>query len=103
MSLVIRTTMPDGSQWDVPLSAVAHAFASHHVSPLFNTVTTSHGIPAYKAEMNFAMNHPKELLEWAKNNTNWSDVAASSYMVKRPETPDYQDGWINGAKEIVNL
>ena len=43
-----------------------------------------------------------ELQDWAANNMDWDDV--KDYAKKADIEPievDYQEGWINGKKEIV--
>jgi hypothetical protein len=39
-----------------------------------------------------------ELIDWAKNNMNWSELKA--VMVRAPE-PDYSEGWLNAHVSLV--
>lgn len=84
---VLRVTMPDGSRWDVPLVLVAIDKAGYYDD-------TSEADE---------LADPAGLIDWAENNMNWSDVAShASKVTESPKGIDYQEGWINGEKEIVN-
>lgn len=37
----------------------------------------------------------------AANNMNWADVEAHAVRYSGADSPDYQEGWVNGDKEIV--
>jgi hypothetical protein len=87
----IRVTMPDNSRWDILAAIIADNRAKYYQSD------------GYDEEYAYAMNNDDELFDWAAGNMNWEDV--KEFAVKVPEVPsvsvDYQDGWINGKKEIV--
>ena len=44
-----------------------------------------------------------EIEDWAANNMNWKDVVAFARKVESHpmNDADFQEGWINGDKEIV--
>jgi len=42
-----------------------------------------------------------EVEDWAANNMNWSDVADVAFLLAKPDAPDYQEGWVNGEKEVI--
>ena len=79
--IYLRVTMPDNSKWDVPITVIVNNRAKY-----------------------FGKKDPKisgeyALLDWA-NNMNWEDVVLQAQKVIEPEM-DYQVGWINGKKEII--
>lgn len=78
----IRVTMPDGSRWDVPVSIVQDSYIDHYGDE----------------------HEPDddEILEWAEWEMNWADVEEHALRVKHGCDPDYQDGWVNGEKCIVD-
>jgi hypothetical protein len=40
--------------------------------------------------------------DWGfKNNMNWEDVKEHAEKFKHAPEPDYQEGWVNGAWEVV--
>ena len=80
---VLRVTMPDGSKWDVPLRLIARDQAAY-----------------YKTTIDEELKNENALLDWAPNNMDWSDVAEWAKRVDGA-TINYQDGWVNGDKEIV--
>ena len=95
--------MPDGSRWDVPAELVAHKRAVYYAEP---KLSQEHGNGEYKKvfkrEFDYAYNKDtSELLDWAENNLNWEDVAQFAKRADQPPPVDYQDGWVNGDKEII--
>ena len=42
-----------------------------------------------------------EVIDWAVNNMDWSDVADEAVLAKRAKT-DYQEGWLEGDKELIS-
>lgn len=84
---VLRVTMPDGSRWDVPVSVVQENWWAYYKDKDF-----------HEDEFDDA-----ECIDWAQNNMNWSDVEGHADMSEIPAVVDYQDGWINGDREIVDI
>jgi hypothetical protein len=42
-----------------------------------------------------------EIEDWAANNMDWSDVVAFATKIGPVDQVDYQEGWVNGKKEIL--
>jgi hypothetical protein len=104
MPKVIRVTMPDGSRWDVPADVVA----THRAHEFAKDEGYQPGTPDYDGEFQiaheYALAEHDELLDWAANNMNWADVEGVAVLVEAaPEVVDYQEGWINGEKEVVGV
>jgi len=89
----LRVTMPDGSKWDVPARVIAENRAKYYAEVDSDTT--------YQEEFEFTMSDNYELKDWAAGNMNWSDVENHAQYVINPPTPDYQEGWVNGEKEII--
>lgn len=91
---VLRITMPDGSEWEVPASIIAKHRASYYGE--------KEGPEVAKAEYAHTMKSNDELLDWAPNNMDWSDVKQHAKMVLPPNPLecDFQEGWLNGDREI---
>lgn len=90
----LRITMPDGSKYDVPAKIIAENRAKYYAD--IDPDTT------YEEEYEFTMTDSYELKDWAANNMNWDEVKAHAVKVPaEKKEPDYQEGWINGEKEIV--
>ena len=54
----------------------------------------------YQEEFEFTMNDEDELIDWAQNNMNWDEVKQQAVKVSDGEI-DWQDGWVNGEKEVI--
>lgn len=93
---VLRVNMPDGSKWDVPVSVIARNRAEHYAHEFGGDIQKSldeDTMPLFDADH-------YEVEDWAANNMNWSDVERVAVMSAAGEI-DYQDGWVNGGKEVV--
>jgi hypothetical protein len=94
----LRVTMPNGSRWDVPVMAIARNRATNYASEYDGDAERSlheDTLPLFDAA-------PSEISDWAANNMDWSDVASVAVRVPDEARPvDYQEGWVNGAKELV--
>lgn len=90
----LRVTMPDLSKWDIPAQIIADNRAKYYAE--IDPETT------YQEEFDFIMSDKYELCDWAANNMNWDNVKECAVKVKETQPPvDYQEGWLNGKKEIV--
>ena len=98
MKQTLRVSMPDGSKWDVPVMAVARNRAESYKDEFGDDVERSLAedtIPLFTSS-------PDEISDWAANNMNWSDVESVAKRVElEPQVTDYQEGWINGEKELL--
>jgi hypothetical protein len=102
MAKVIRVTMPDGARYDVPVDVVAD-----HIAEEFAAEKGPKGTNEYDLEFESikaaTLQDNDALLDWAANNMNWSDVADVAIQVESPPEIDYQEGWVNGEKEVVEV
>ena len=90
----IRVEMPDLTKWDVPASIVARSYATYYAEADKET--------PFDAYLAYVLEDDDELIDWADNNMNWSDVAAHAVRVETlPPLRDYQDGWVNGEKDVI--
>lgn len=88
----LHVTMPDGSVWAVPADLVASYRARHYANK---------DIKIYKEELEYTLNNPSELIDWAANNMNWDDVASAAKLHRPADSVDFQEGWVNGFKQVV--
>ena len=87
-----HVTMPDGSVWAVPVQVIADDRDTHYRDEAEDTIGF---IRAGELD-------EYEIKDWAANNMNWSDVKAAAVPVPGSrKLPDYQEGWVNGKKQIV--
>lgn len=95
---VLRVNMPDGSKWDVPVEFIANNRAEHYAHEFNGNVQQSldeDTLPLFEADH-------YEIEDWAANNMNWSDVERMATMAVSGET-DYQEGWVNGDKTVIDV
>lgn len=93
--------MPDDTLWDVPAKAIADSRAKYYAKndavregANYQTV--------YDEELAYTLDSDDELIDWASNNMNWSDISINATKAPcKPKQADYQEGWVNGDKEIV--
>lgn len=84
--------MPDSSLWQVPAYIIAKDRAEFYKED------------GYQEEYDFAMENDYILLDWAMGNMDWDDVKQFATKVEQPDKEvDFQEGWINGEKEIVDI
>lgn len=93
----LSVRMPDNSIWHVPVEVIARNRAQYYANEFDDDVEKSLAedtIPLF-SESSY------NIEDWAANNMNWSDVRDVAFKVEVPGLVDYQEGWINGEKEIV--
>ncbi len=87
--------MPDGSTWDVPAKIIAENRAKYYAEKDLET--------SYEAELKCALDDDFTIEDWAANNMDWEDIKAHATRIKqeREMNVDFQEGWVNGEKEVV--
>lgn len=93
----LRVEMPNGAKYDVPVSVIATDRANYFKSEYngdFQKSLEEDTIPLFNSD-------DYEIEDWAANNMNWKEVEKSAVLVFQPPGCDFQEGWVNGEKEIV--
>lgn len=94
----LRVTMPDGSKWDIPASAIADNKANYHAK---DKEDPKESLELYNEEYKLALGDDGELIEWAKGNMDWADVQHIAMRAHEPDETSYESGWCNADMEIV--
>lgn len=98
----LRVTMPNGDKYDVPIMAIAMNRAKNYASEFGGDIQES----LIKDTQPLFEDAHYEISDWAANNMDWDMIASCAIKVPRPDlelTPEeFQDGWVNGEKEIVS-
>lgn len=97
----LRVTMPDGSKWDVPAQMIAHDRAKSYADTDAGRPDGEEFDRLYTEELAFTLSSDEEIEDWAANNMNWEDVAPLAVMTAPSVDVDYQEGWVNGDKEVI--
>ncbi len=94
--------MKNGEGWDIELSHIAKDRAQYYARHDTEVDKTQDYQKVFNDEFDLTMNDESLATEWASNNMNWSDVHMHAVKVQHiHEDFDYQDGWINGKKEVI--
>ena len=90
---LMMVTMPDGSIWSVPVAVIVR-----------NQFDFYRGMG--KADRADEAPDDYEIHDWAANSMDWEDVQrVATKATERPSmmtASDFQDGWVNGEKRIVD-
>lgn len=101
MSKYLRVTMPDGSKWDVPARLIAEPRARYYAEVDTKSKSGLAFERAYETEIGYALDDASELIDWAGNNMDWADVAEHAVQSSPAPDVDFEEGWANGDKEII--
>lgn len=93
----LRVTMPDGSKWDVPVHVIARNRATYYAYEFDGDTERS-----LKEDTLSLFKDDYHIRDWAANNMNWNEVVKHAIRLHITPEPDYQEGWMNGAQEIVD-
>jgi len=98
----LRVTMPNGERWVVPTTVIANDRAKYYAG---REESPEDSDRVYEEEYEFAMEDDLEIYDWAPNNMNWVDVKEHATFIGplALSDRDYQEGWVNGEKKIVEL
>ena len=95
----LLVTMPDGSEWAVPLEVIAKDRAEHYADEFNGDVQRSldeDTMPLFESS-------PYDVADWASGNMNWEDV--ESVAIEHTPAPpmDFQEGWVKGEKRVAEV
>jgi len=83
--------------WKIPAHLIAESRATYYAG--------REGQQAYFDEYEITMNDDFEILDWAANNMNWSNVAPYAIFVGIEPMSDseYQKSWSNAEKKVITI
>jgi hypothetical protein len=96
-SAYMTVEMPDNSVWKVPVALIANHRANHYKHEFNDDLKRS----LTEDTLSLFEFDEYNIFDWAANNMNWSDVVAYAEKISDGEC-DYEDGWTNGDKEIID-
>lgn len=89
--------MLDNTVWDIPATVIAEHRANYYAKLDYPTDKKAYN-KQFKEEVKFVLEDSDELIDWARNNMDWSDVEFCAVKVAHKDRePNYQDDWVNGA------
>ena len=87
-----RVTFDNGEAWEVPVQCIVDSRDENYAGDKEDTA----------GSVGDGSLDPYDITDWAANNMNWSDVEDYARKVEtKPKPPDWEDGWMNGEKEII--
>jgi hypothetical protein len=93
----------DGSIWHIPAKYVAEHRAKHFAAIDSLQTCGDEFNKAFKPEVEYALANPDELIDWAQNSMDWTDVfGVVARMIEEP-IYDYQEDWVNGQMEVKEV
>ena len=98
MNKVLTVKMPDDSIWGIPVMIIALHRATNFAHKFNNSIEDSlenDTLPLFYQDS-------YEIEDWATNNMDWDEVKAHALKIKDAPEPDWQEGWLNGDKTIIN-
>jgi len=103
----IQVKFSDGKRYNILASIIAHERATYyanHDEGEQGVEPTSEWKEVYRTEFDLTLEDNSELLDWASNNMNWSDVEGRAILIpSEPKKVDYEDEWTNAKRKVVNL
>ena len=99
MGILIKfyvTTLSNGQKWAVPVERIAFNRAHYYAGRdgiSFDESLKNDTCPLFESDHS-------EIEDWAQNNMNWSDVVKYATLIDEGKC-DFQEGWVNGAHEII--
>lgn len=98
----LHVTMEDGSIWAVSADIIAVNRARYFAEQEAKS-GGDYG-DALNREFDYTIADDYELMDWAANNMNWSDVASHAVQVYTPprlSDEQFQQGWVSGEQKVV--
>jgi hypothetical protein len=105
MAKVIRVEMPDGSVWHVPFVEAAKHRAYHYARKARDEGRVAAGnLFDFELAVRLEMREQDDglVLDWARNNMDWSQLSALATRIRPPSAPDYAAWWPNAKSEVVS-
>jgi len=89
----IQVTFSDGKKYNILATVIAHERAiyyANHDEGEQKIEPTNEWKEVYRIEFDLTLEDDSELLDWASNNMDWSDVEGRAVLVPtKPKKADY--------------
>jgi hypothetical protein len=96
--------MQNGEQWDVPAEIIIINRA-HHYAEVDSKDDPTVYKKVYEEEYNNAFSDNDLIVEWARNNYNWSDVESVAFKAAPPPRltqKQKEEAWNRGPMTVVS-
>jgi hypothetical protein len=89
----------DGSRWEISAMVIARQRAFYYANLDASRGEGDFG-DLFDKELAYTLSDKSELLDWARNNMNWSDVEKFATELPRYKHIDKQAEWPNADMEV---
>ncbi len=98
----LKVTMPDGSKWKVSVRVIAEHRARYYFEEKKEFESLEQSLK--EDTLQLFEEDEYEVEDWSENKMNWSDVEKYAIQIKtsKMSSEEFQEGWVNGMKEIIN-
>jgi hypothetical protein len=93
---ILHLTALDGSEWHIPLEPVSRAYAAYLKTLREFANDTDEQVRAHVEQT-----AGSDLIDFARNDMDWSDVKEQAVMVKAMDPEDMADSWVNGKMRVI--
>lgn len=90
----------DGKLFKIPARFIAEDRARYYAKHDTGQTEGEEFEKEFKAEVEFALRESFEIIDWAANNMDWSDVVSEAVLIGQKETPSYEQQWTNAEKYV---
>lgn len=93
----LRVFLSNGECYDVPVDIIAKNRALHFAHEFDDSISRSlkeDTIPLFEG-------NSMEILDWASNNMDWSDIKTHAVRVDTPDF-DYEEAWMSADLELLD-
>lgn len=98
---VLVVTLPCGEVWEIPAEVVAKSRAAYYAQHDTGQTSGEEYDKVFAAEIEVATSDTYEIVDWAGNNMNWSDVAPFATLRKpEPRDVNYQREWRESTMKV---
>ena len=101
MGKFLAVEFSDGTTYVIPVKFTAEHRASYYANLDADRGEDFQSV--YDAEVRFALKCTDEILDWAANNMDWSDVHDVAKLLRRDVPADYEAEWASAALWIQEM
>ncbi len=96
MTKYLRIVFSNGEAYEIPAMIIASSRATYYAGVDIKNDPKLKFDEVYQKELDYSMSDGGELIDWASNNMNWSDVEAVAEKVLIEDLSlNYQEEWVN--------
>ena len=92
--------MPNGAVFLINAIHIAENWARYYAD---KEASPLEAVKVLNEEIKIVMEDPSELIDWAQNNMDWSDLSHLSSQIESSNVPDYDELYSEAQMEVVDI